>query len=525
MRLYFGTFLFVILFLTGCTKLGPDFTGIKDAPKLPSAWQKENNTTKEFSKWWSVFHDPVLEKLIQKAYKENLDLKTAGIRILQARAALGISESMIYPQVQTLSGNLATSYKKSTSLNSAGLGFDVGWEIDFWGKYARDIEASKARVYLSVASYRQILTTLIAEVARNYINYKTAQQRILYAKRNIAIQERVAKMTQVQYNSGNVSELDMQQARTQLYTTKAILPGIELARINARNALAVLLATSNQNIDTLLKDLHVNSSTIDFKTKVVQLDEDIKHFFGNEIIPVAVFDPYKKIDASLLQRRPDIKVAEANARIASANIGKTQTLLYPSFTLFGNIGYSASDLGGSWVSASDAVGVSVGPAFSWNIFQYGRIKNQIRIADAEFEAALFSYNKTVLQAIREVDDALNGYILTNKQLTESKKALEANLRAFNLSAVQYNNGLVTYQRLLSTVEQLTAIQDRYAQLKGLTSINAVLLYKALGGGWEVSLGDAYISKETKKRMKKRGVDWGKYLDENATRFPKELVDE
>jgi len=525
LRLFIVFSLAILLFFSGCTKLGPDFTGIKDAPKLPSAWQKENNNTKELSKWWSVFHDPVLEKLIEKAYKENLDLKTAGIRILQARAALGISESMIYPQVQKLSGNLATSYKKSTSLNSAGLGFDVGWEIDFWGKYARDIEASKARVYLSVASYQQILTTLIAEVARNYINYKTAQQRIYYAQRNISIQERVAKMTQVQYNSGNVSELDMQQAKTQLYTTKAILPGIELAKIQARNALAVLLATSTEDINKILKGLHVNSSGVNFDGKVVQLDENLEHFFDAEVIPVAIFDPYKKIDASLLQRRPDIKVAEANARIASANIGKTKTLLYPSFSLFGNIGYNTNDLGGTWVSAGDAIGVSVGPAFSWNIFQYGRIKNQIRIADAEFEASLFSYNKTVLQAIREVDDSLNGYILTNKQLVESKKALEANLRAFNLSAVQYNNGLVTYQRLLSTVEQLTAIQDRYAQLKGLTSINAVLLYKALGGGWEISLGDAYISKETKKRMEKRGVDWGEYLDDTVTQFPKELIGE
>ena len=522
MRLYFGGFLFIIMFLTGCTKLGPDFSGIKNAPKLPHSWQQENNVSQELSQWWKLFNDPVLEKLIKRAYEENLDLQTAGIRILQARAALGISESMIYPQVQTLSGNLATSYKRSTSLNSAGLNFDVGWEIDFWGKYARDIEASQARLYLSVASYRQILSTLIAEVARNYINYKTAQQRILYAQRNIAIQERVAQMTQVQFNSGNVSELDMQQARTQLYITKSVLPGIELAKIESRNALSVLLAMTHKQTDELLGDLHVKSLTLSSKTKVLQLDEDIEHFFTDELIPVAVFDPYKKIDASLLQRRPDIKVAEANARIASANIGKTQTLLYPSFTLFGNIGYSASDLGGSWISASDAIGVSIGPSFSWNIFQYGRIKNQIRIADAEFEAAVFGYNKTVLEAIREVDNALNGYILTNKQLKESKKALQANLRAFNLSAVQYNNGLVTYQRLLSTVERLTAIQDSYAQLRGLTSINAILLYKALGGGWEISLGKSYISKQTKKRIQDRGTNWGKYLDKNATTFPKRI---
>jgi outer membrane protein TolC len=131
----------------------------------------------------------------------------------------------------------------------------------------------------------------------------------------------------------------------------------------------------------------------------------------------------------------------------------------------------------------------------------------------------------VLNAIRDVDDSLNGYILTNKQLRENEKALKANLRAFNLSAVQYNNGLVTYQRLLSTVEKLTSIQDAYAQLKGLTSLNAILLYKSLGGGWQMSLGDAYISKETKESLQSRGVDWGKYLDDNMTRFPKGEGDE
>ena len=516
-------FVLFTLFISGCTKLGPDFTGIANKPPLPKEWQKDQNVSDaELCEWWKEFHDETLNLLIEKAYTENLDLKSAGLRILQARAALGISEALIYPQVQTLSGNLASSYKGAHNINSAGLNFDIGWEIDFWGKYARGIEASEANLYLSVASYRSILTTLIAEVARNYINYRTAQQRIIYAKRNIAIQERVAKMTEVQFNSGNVSELDMQQARTQLYNTRAVLPGIELSRLKSRNALAVLLAIPNHKLEKLLNEKkESNEKYFSFNRDVIQLS-GIETFFNAAVIPIATFNPYKKIDASLLKRRPDLQVAEFQSHIASAKIGQNETLLYPSFSLFGNIGYNTNDFGGSWVSTGDAIGVSVGPAFSWNIFQYSRIKNQIRIVDATFEQSMFNYNKTLLNAIRDVDDSLNGYILTNRQLQENEKALKANLRAFNLSAIQYNNGLVTYQRLLSTVEKLTTIQDAYAQLKGLTSLNAILLYKALGGGWQISEGNAYISQETKEHIQKRGVDWGKYLDDNMTRFPKRL---
>jgi outer membrane protein TolC len=517
-----------MFFIAGCTTLGPDYEGIKDTPKTPKDWQKDKNATvDEFVKWWEVFDDEKLDTLIKKAYKQNLDIKTAAIRILQSRAALGISEALIYPQVQKLSGNLASTYKKSHTINSAGLAFDIGWEIDFWGKYARGIEASQANLYLSVASYREILTTVVAEVARNYINYKTAQERIIYAKRNIAIQERVVKMTEVQFNSGNVSELDMQQAKTQLYNTKASLPSIELSKIKAKNALCVLLAISDKEMQSLLQDSNTEKTQNYFhlSNNIIQLNEDTQKFIELKVIPVAKFDPYKKIDASLLERRPDIKMAEFKAMAASAKIGQSEALLYPSFSLFGNVGYNSNDINGEWVSLGDAVGVSVGPAFSWNIFQYGRIKNQIRIADAEFEKSIYGYNKTVLNAIRDVDDALNGYVLSIKQLKQRKKALEANLRAFNLSVIQYNNGLVTYQRLLSTVEKLTTIQDIYAQLKGLTSINAVLLYKSLGGGWQMSLGDAYLSKKTKDSLKSRGVDWGRYLDDDMTTFPKRVVDE
>jgi outer membrane protein TolC len=169
------------------------------------------------------------------------------------------------------------------------------------------------------------------------------------------------------------------------------------------------------------------------------------------------------------------------------------------------------------------LGVTIGPSFSWNIFQYGRIKNQIRLQDAKFEESLVNYNKQVLSAVSEVSNALEGYRLTSKQHEENKKAVEASIRAFNISVIQYNDGLVNYQRLLTTVEKLTSTQDRFASIKGNVALNAVALYKALGGGWQISRGKAYISETLAQKMKNR-TDWGNYLDKNMTRLPKGFYD-
>ncbi len=399
----------------------------------------------------------------------------------------------------------------------------MAWEMDVWGKYARGIESSEANVYASISSYNDIMVSVISEMARNYINYRTSQERIAYAKRNIVIQERVTRITEIQFNSGNVSELDMQQARSQLYSTRSTLPALELSMIKTRNAMAVLMGISPKEIDKILHSAEKYNDNmqkyINQEKKYVQVKEDDNGTLNITFIPTAKFDPYTKIDAQLLKNRPDIKVAEYLAHANSAKIGSTLAQLYPSFVLFGNIGINTNNATGSWNSLEDSIGISVGPSFSWNIFQYDRIKNRVRLQDAIFEESLVNYNKKVLLAVSEVSDAINGYRLTDKQQEENKKAVEATVRAFNISMTQYNDGLVSYQRLLSTVESLTRNQDRYAQIKGSLAINIILLYKALGGGWQMSQGDTYISNEMAKKMQQR-TDWGNYLDNNMTRLPK-----
>ncbi len=505
---------------SGCSQVGPDYVKPSEI-ELPGTW--EQNLTKSdanITQWWKSFNDPTLDDLVQKTYEQNLDLRSAGLRIVQARAALGISEGLLYPQQQTFSGSLAGVQNSGQTFTSAGINFDVGWEMDVWGKYARGIQSAEATLYASVASYDDILVTIIAEVARDYINFRTAQERMAFAKRNIAIQRRVTKMTEVQFNAGNVSELDMQQAKTQLYTTESLLPGFELTMIKSRNAIAILLGTLPQEIDPLLYDKDELQRAYNYADDLFADDTLNSDLYKVEsFIPVAAVDVNLSIDANLVRRRPDLQVAELQAKAQSARIGSAEAELYPHFSLFGSIGYNTNDAGDGWISAGDAIGISAGPAFRWNIFQYGRIKNQVRLQDALFQESLNNYNKKVLLAVQEVSNAVNGYRLTQKQLSLNAMAIDATVRAFNLSMTQYNNGLVTYQRLLSTVEKLTRNEDAYAQIRGNIGIQVISLYKALGGGWEIGRNKAYVSAEDREQMKAR-TDWGEYLDVNATMLPK-----
>ena len=516
------------LILGGCAKLGPDFTGIKNPP-LPKQWKHHTASKSPVVRWWRTFNDPVLNELVQKAYRQNLDIKSAGLRIAQARAVLGIAEGLAFPQSQKVNAKASSTHTGLGDVATTDISFDMGWELDLWGKYARGIEASKAGLYASVATYDNIMVSVIAEVARNYINYRTAQERLAYAKRNVIIQERVTKMTEVQFNSGNVSELDMQQARTQLYTTRTSIPAVELNKAKARNALALLLGMEASGIERILQRSNTRSYTsvnrfIAMHKGVIQLNEGLKGLVDVNMVPKAKLNPAYEIDANLITQRPDLKAAEHLVHANAAKLGSSMADLYPSFSIFGSIGYHNTNQYGSWLSGNNPLGITIGPSFSWNILNYGQIKNQIRLKDAVFEESLVNYNKTVLSAVAEVSNALEGYALTLKQQKENKKAVAATLRAFNLSVIQYNDGLVNYQRLLTTVEKLTSTQDRYATIKGNVALNAVALYKALGGGWQISRGKRYLSEGTAARMKAR-TDWGKMLDGNATILPKGFVHE
>ncbi len=494
------------MFVGGCAVVGPDYQPQAE-PTLPAQWNAADAAVaaRTASQWWQQFHDPVLDTLIDRGARQNLSLEAAGLRIVQARAALGISEALIFPQQQQLSGSLGKLYRNEHSFNSVGVGFDVGWEMDIWGKYARGIESSEASLYASVASYRDVLISITAEIARNYINYRTAQERALLSRQNIAIQQRVVEMTQVQFDSGNVTELDVQQAKTQLYGTQATLPALTIARVQSRNALAVLLGVLPDDITPLL----ALEPDQDDSTYHAQIALSADEYDARSIIPRGPMLE-DKVNSALVLRRPDLQVAELQARAQSARIGLAEAALYPQFFLFGSIGLSDSVPSGGSFSASNAVTAAIGPGFSWNIFQYERIKNQVRIEDARFQESLTNYNQQVLQAVQEVSNALVAYRYLVAQSEYNFSAVSASIRAFNISSTQYNNGLVTYQRLLSTVEKMTLRQDAYALTKGNIANQVVALYKALGGGWEPHTGIPIVKPETVETMRGR-IDWGDAL--------------
>jgi outer membrane protein TolC len=501
------------LLLHACTMVGPDYEA-PPAPALPASWDADAAAahSSEIAQWWQLFEDPALNKLIELGASQNLSVEAAGLRIVQARAALGISDALLFPQLQQINGNATRLYQNEDTFDSASIGLDVGWEMDIWGRYARGIESSEATLYATIASYRDVLVSITAEIARNYINYRTAQERMHLSQQNVAIQQRVVEMTQVQYESGNVSELDVQQARTQLYATQGALPGLNIGRLQARNAIAVLLGTLPENIDPLLAlEQPAASAALDQRlTETVRDDVVSTEYSANSVIPSAP-TPQTRIDSQLVLRRPDLQVAELQARAQSARIGQSEANLYPQFSLFGSIGLSQTVPKGDSFDFDDAVTASIGPGLSWNIFQYGRIKNQVRIEDALFQESLSNYNQNVLVAVREVTDAMDAYRNSVEKSEYDFKAVESSVRAFNISASQYNNGLVGYERLLSTVEKMTLREDTYAQTRGNIANQVVTLYKALGGGWEPFSELPVVKPATVEQMRSR-TDWGDYLE-------------
>ena len=513
-----------VLGLSACTTLGPDYVHPEQSA-LPSDWSVEKaaqdtqQSEQKLQQWWQQFNDPTLNQLVEMASPQNLDLEAAGLRIVQARSLLGISTGLQYPQVQTVSGNLARAYVNDQGVNNAALSFDAGWEMDIWGKYARGIESAEAGYYASIASYHDIMVTITAEVARNYINYRTFQERILLSRRNIEIQERVVNITQVQFDSGNVTELDVQQAKNQLFNTKAAQPSLEIAMKQSRTALALLLGVLPEDVEKLLQSDGFAQRMADYENQFKSSGRK-PALSGNDERSIVPRPPLldNKVDANLVMRRPDLQVSDMQARAQSAQIGVAETALYPSFSLFGSIGIDSTVPDGSSFSFSDSLTMVVGPTFSWNIFQYGRVKNNIRFEDAKFQETLTNYNKKVLQAVNEVTNALEAYDLYLEQKSLRLQSVNSSIRAFNISMTQYENGQISFERLLNSVEKMTRAEDSYATIKGNVANQVVALYKALGGGWEAQTGKPFLSETVAKQMQDRS-DWDGLLDEEERVLP------
>jgi len=495
----------MLLAISGCA-VGPNF--VKPEAKLKENWSEKGDPrvvtqTDVNSQWWKAFNDPALDQLIQLAYKQNLPLQIAGLRILESRARLGIAVGRQYPQQQDAFGSATRFGLSKNAANGAGTdrnfwdyqrGFDAAWELDFWGKFRRGVEAETAGLIASVADYDDALVSLTAEVARTYAVIRTFEALIEITIANVKVQEEGLQIAESRFRNGATSELDVTQATTLLESTRASIPQLQTRLKQAQNALSTLLGQPAGAVQTLLDGPKAKA------------------------IPTAPADVAVSVPAELLRRRPDIRSAELYAAAQCARIGIAKAELYPSFSLFGEIGFQTSSDGGSQSNGANlhnfwdggSFFYSFGPGFRWSIFNYGRIENVVRVQDARFQQLLVNYQNTVLKAAQEVEDSMTGFLKAQEAAVFEQNAVNAAKRSVKISLAQYREGAVDYQRVLDAQRSLLQEENSLAQTRSSVATNLIALYKALGGGWELRQGQPIVAEGTQAEMQKR-TNWGKLL--------------
>ena len=491
-----------IISLSACNyKVGPDYK--TPLTQVSSEWLETGNIrlnqSKEFRDWWRLFNDPVLNQLIQTAYAQNLTLRAAGVRILNARAEVGIAIGDLYPQQQGAEAELSDLrnpfLKKlgnglGNSLMYSRIGLMANWEIDFWGKYRRAIEAADAQLMGSIAEYDNLLVSLLSDVANAYIQLRTIEKRLQIAKKNVKLQLESQRIADAKFTGGISTQRDVEQATTILKSTQASIPSLERQLRQIKNALSLLMG--------------------------IPPDRFVNKFFtadGVGIIPAPPVQVAVGIPTDLLRRRPDIRKAEMDALAQSARIGVVVANLYPAFSLTGSFGFVSSNASGSSLGDMFNWGnqfYRFGPSVQWNIFNYGQITNQVRAQDAAFEVNILNYQNQVLKAQKEVEDALIGFLMSQNSAEYLAESTDSAQRALDLAILQYNEGITDFTTVLTAEQELLRQQDEFAQTLGSISINLVGIYRALGGGWEIREGKEFVPEPIIKAMEKR-TNWGGLL--------------
>ncbi len=502
----------MMLVISGCTMVGPDY--VKPTAPKPDKWLGTENaelksSEADLTQWWAVFKDPVLTRLVESAYRQNLPLQVAGVRILEARAQLGIAFGFQYPQQQqagaSASVNQVSRYAPNAAMSDRYFfdyqtSLDAVWELDFWGKFRRAVQAGVANLEATIADYDDILVTLTAEVASTYVAVRTAEERLKVTRENIKLQQQSLKIARIRFKAGAVTELDVTQATSLLRSTEATLPPLETTVRQAKNALAILLGKLPGEIDALLN--------------------------GQGTIPKVPAEVAVGIPTELLRRRPDIRFAERQLAAQSAQIGVAKAELFPAFSLFGTVGFQSADKTGaqsnnagfSDLFKSRSFTYSAGPSVQWSILNYGQITNKVRVEDALFQELAINYENTVLTAVQEVENAMVAFLNTQKAVKYLTDAVKASRRSADLSMIQYREGLVDYQRVIDTQRALVAQEDNLVATTGDVDLNLVSMYKALGGGWQMRKNNEFIPKGIQEQMQKR-TNWSDLLSPDEQQYP------
>jgi NodT family efflux transporter outer membrane factor (OMF) lipoprotein len=488
--------------LAGCM-VGPDYK----SPPAPAAEKyleaqdpSVNTRRQEYEAWWRVFDDPVLDRLVEVAYHQNLTLEAAGTRVLQARAELGVAIGDFYPQSQQATSSLVylrpshadPTATPQTQLSNgfwfAKLGAEIEWELDFWGKFRRAIQAADAAYLGSIAAYDDTLVTLLGEVATTYIGIRTLETQIAVADDNIVKQKEALKIALARFHGGTATKLDVYQAENVLGQTEASLQQLTAQLKEGKNALRVLLGMAPQPLDALLS--------------------------GPQTIPVPPVEVAIGIPADLVRRRPDIRAAELSAMSQSAEIGFAEADLYPAFALLGSFGTVAANIPSnnhlSDLFMGKGITFAFGPTFQWNILNYGQITNNVRVQDAKLQELLVDYKNAVLTAQKEVEDGLAAFLQGQIAVVDLRQSVAAANAALNLAFIQYKLGTRDFTTVLTAEQNLYTAQTNLATAEGNVATALANIYVALGGGWQIRDNNEFVRPQTVEEMRAR-TNWGSLL--------------
>lgn len=460
--------------MAGCT-VGPDYH--KQDPNLPLAWTgtttpiKATSAYSDLVHWWTGFNDPNLTSLVGRAINTNLDLLRAQTRIVQARAARGIAAGGLWPMADA-SGSYTRGRipilgnPDAPTRNLFQTGLDAAWELDVFGGVRRSVETAEADVQFAIEDHRDVLVTLVSEVALNYIELRGFQQEIVIARNNLEAQQKTAELTHKKFEGGLVGTLDVANADAQVATTASQIPLLEAAAQQAIYNLGVLLGLEPT---ALLKELSPTNS-----------------------IPLAPPEVPIGIPSQLLRRRPDIRRAEAAIHGATARIGVATADLYPKFSLTGSIKFQNDQLQ-ELINQKNRFG-TVGPAVDWQIFSAGRVSSNIELQKALQQESMLAYQQTVITALADVENALVAYAKEYERHKTLADAVAHNRKAVDSAAQLYTQGLTDFLNVLITERSLFTSEDALVQSTRNLSTDLVALYKALGGGWDSESADIYGQK-------------------------------
>jgi NodT family efflux transporter outer membrane factor (OMF) lipoprotein len=466
-----GAILALVLF-PGC-KVGPNYQQPKAA--APAQWSApmaggETNLEPAVASWWKSFKDPELDSLLERAAKANHDLRIAGARVREARALYRIEASRLWPTIDAGGSYARQNQSKNQPIirdlnlppsvpfenNVYQAGFDASWELDVFGGTRRAVEAGKAEVAVAEFNRRNVLVTLLGEVARNYVETRGSQRRLDIANNNLKTQQEALAITQERFKSGLTSDLDVQQAATLLAATRSFIPILETSVQASIHRLDVLLGQQPGTLNTELSQ----------QAPIPGIPPEV---------PVG-------LPSDLLRRRPDIQLAERQLAASTARIGVATADLFPKFSLTGLAGFqstSASD----WFNP-DSRFWSIGPTVQWRIFDAGRIRANIRVQNARQEQALAAYEKTVLTSFEEVENSLTAYAKEQIRRRSLEDAVKSSQDSLYLANQLYSSGLVSFINVLDAERSVYLAQDALVESEKIVTQNLISLYKALGGGWE-----------------------------------------